>query len=105
MLKTTKSTRFAVESKDTKFEIGDNNVVDGNEVTNKTNSIQGKNQAKMTKSKDLVKSKNHDFLSNSRNMEAGLGFLTLGARLKFTKLRQAFVKASILHHFDLKCHM
>ena len=32
-------------------------------------------------------------------------FFTLGARLKFAKLRQAFVKAPILHHFDLDCHI
>ena len=29
-----------------------------------------------------------------------LDFLTPRARLAFTKLRQAFVKASILYHFD-----
>ena len=32
-------------------------------------------------------------------------FFTLKARLVFTKLRQTFVKASILHHFGLKCHI
>ena len=32
-------------------------------------------------------------------------FLTPGARLAFTKLRQAFVKAPILHHFDPKRHI
>lgn len=31
-------------------------------------------------------------------------FLTLRARLTFTKLRQLFLKASILHHFDRECH-
>ena len=32
-------------------------------------------------------------------------FLTLGARLVFTKLRQVFVKAPILYHFDLEHHI
>ena len=32
-------------------------------------------------------------------------FLIPGARLAFTKLRQAFVKALILHHFDLERHI
>ena len=30
----------------------------------------------------------------------GLDFLTLEAKLAFTELRQAFVKAPILHNFD-----
>ena len=34
-----------------------------------------------------------------------LDFLTPRARLAFTKLRQVFVKAQILHHFDLECHI
>ena len=32
-------------------------------------------------------------------------FLTSRAKLIFTKLRQAFFKAPILHHFDLKRHI
>ena len=30
---------------------------------------------------------------------------TLGAKLAFTELRQAFLKAPILYHFDLECHI
>ena len=59
----------------------------------------------MTKSKILVKSKNYDFPSNSRNMEAGLGFFTSKTSLAFIKLRQAFIEAPILHYFNLKCHI
>ena len=55
----------------------------------------GKNGRKTSKSKNLFKSKK----------TIGLDFLTLGARLAFTKLRQAFVKALILHHFDPECHI
>ena len=35
----------------------------------------------------------------------GSDFFTPGARLAFTKLRQAFVKAPILHHFDPERHI
>ena len=34
-----------------------------------------------------------------------LGFLTSGARRVFAKLRQAFIKAPILHHFDPEHHI
>ena len=59
----------------------------------------------MTKSKILVKSKNHDFFSNSKNMEAEPSFLIFKARLVFIKLRQVFIEALILHYFDLKYHI
>ena len=59
----------------------------------------------MTKSKILVKFKNHDFPPNSRNIEAGPGFFTPKARLAFTKLRQIFVEALILYYFNPKCHI
>ena len=32
-------------------------------------------------------------------------FLTFGAKKVFNRLRQAFVKAPIPQHFDLKCHI
>ena len=76
----------------------DGNVVGGGEATNPT---KRENLVKTTKSKILVKSKNHDFLK-SRPEKAGMGFLTPKARLAFIQLRQAFVKALILHHFDLR---
>ena len=41
--------------------------------------------------------------SKSKKMESG--FLTSRARKAFTELRQAFVKAPILHHFDLERHI
>ena len=47
----------------------------------------------------MFKSKN---LSKSKKTVRSLDFLTLGAKLAFTKLRQAFLKALILHHFDLE---
>ena len=42
-------------------------------------------------------------LSKSKKTE--LDFLTSGARMAFTKLRQVFIKAPILHHFDPKRHI
>ena len=71
-------------------------MVGGGEATN---LIKRKNPVKIRKSKILVKSKNHDF-PKSRPGEARMSFFIPKARLAFTQLRQVFVKAPILHHFD-----
>ena len=42
-------------------------------------------------------------LSKSKKTESG--FFTSGVRKAFTKLRQAFIKASILYHFDPERHI
>ena len=42
-------------------------------------------------------------LSKSKKRKSG--FLTSGAKRAFTKLRQAFIKAPIFHHFDLERHI
>ena len=47
------------------------------------------------KARKTSKSKN-----SSKFKTVGLDFLTPGAKLAFTELRQAFLKALILHHFD-----
>ena len=52
------------------------------------------------KSQNPSKSEN---LSKSKKTE--LGFLTSGARMAFTKLRQVFIKSLIFHHFDLERHI
>ena len=104
MLKTTGSTGSIANPEETKGGVGGDSVVDvvgGSEATNPT---KGKNLAKTTKSKILVKSKNHDFLK-SRPEEVGTGFFTPKARLAFTQLRQAFVEALIIYHFDPKNHI
>ena len=73
-------------------ESGMNDVeVDGGEV--EVDEI-GKKGRKTSKSKKLSKSKT-----------VGSDFLTPGAKLAFTKLRQAFLKAPILHHFDPERHI
>ena len=42
---------------------------------------------------------------NLSNKMVRSDFLTPEAKLAFIDLRQAFVKAPILHHFDLECHI
>ena len=105
MLKTTKSIRFIAKLKKTEIRINDNSIVSNNKVINYISSTKKKNQAKITKFKILVKSKNHDFPLNSKNVEAEPGFLISKAKLAFTKLRQAFVEAPISHYFNLKYHI
>ena len=61
--------------------------IDGNEI--EVDEIEKKDQ-KTSKSKNLSKSKK----------TVRSDFFTLGAKLAFTELRQAFLKALILHHFD-----
>ena len=107
MLKTIGSTGSAANPNETESKVDGDSVVGksmvgGGEATNLT---KRKNQAKITKSKILVKSKSYDFPPNSRNREAGMGFLTLKARLAFIQLRQTFIKAPIFHNFDLESHI
>ena len=44
-------------------------------------------------------------LLTSKNSNGATGYLTPGAKRAFTQLRQAFIKAPILRHFDLECHI
>ena len=64
----------------------DGSKVDGDEVGD---DEVGKKVQNSSKSKKSVRS----------------DFLTPGAKLAFAKLRQAFVKAPILHHFDPERHI
>ena len=43
--------------------------------------------------------------NSSKSKKTESGFLTSGARKAFTELRQAFIKAPILHHFDPERHI
>ena len=70
----------------------DNIEVDGDKV--RRNEV-GKKGRKTSKSKNLSKSKK----------TVRSDFLTFRARLAFAKLRQVFVKALILHHFDSERHI
>ena len=66
-----------------------NNEVD-DKIDNEVDDEVGKKRQKTSKSKNLFKK-----LSKSKKM-IGSDFLTSEARLVFTKLRQAFIKTSIL---------
>ena len=66
--------------------------VDGGEV--EVDEV-GKKAQKTSKSKNLSKSQK----------TVGSDFLTPGAKLAFTELRQAFLKALILYHFDPERHI
>ena len=41
----------------------------------------------------------------SKKLNGATSYLTFKAEVVFTLLRQAFIKALILQHFDLKCHI
>ena len=64
----------------------DGSEIDGGEVGD---DKIGKKVQNLSKSKKMVRS----------------DFLTPGAKLVFAELRQAFVKAPILHHFNLERHI
>ena len=70
----------------------DNFKVDSSEV--EVDEV-GKRDRKTSKSNNLSKSKK-TVISD---------FLTTGAKLAFSKLRQVSLKALILHHFDLERHI
>ena len=72
----------------------DEDEVDGDEFGNEVDDDIGMTVQKSSKSKNLFKSKKTE-----------LGFLTSGARKAFTELRQAFIKAPILYHFDPERHI
>ena len=69
----------------------DDDEVNGNEVDDEGYDEGGTKVQKSSKSKNLFKSK-----KTVRSSD----FLAPGAKEAFTKLRQAFLKAPILHHFD-----
>ena len=110
LLKTSRSTESKTQSGEGRVGIGGSrarrggskldgselygNEVDGDEIED--DEIEEKVQ-KRSKSKNSSKSKN---LSKST-----LDFLTPGTKLAFIKLRQAFLKAPILHHFDPERHI
>ena len=76
----------------------DGSELDGGEVDGGEFEVDevGNKVQKTTKSKNLSKSKKAIRPSD---------FLTPGAKLAFTELRQAFLKAPILHHFDPERHI
>ena len=76
----------------------DDREIDGDKVDD---DFQKKSK-KTSKFKNLFKFKK---LSKFKKTIGFLDFLTPGARLAFTELGQAFFKAPINYHFDLKDHI
>ena len=69
----------------------DNGEVDSGEVGDDEFGKKGENPSKSKNSPKFKKTE--------------LDYLISGARRAFTKLRQVFIKASILHYFDPECHI
>ena len=67
-------------------------------------SCKGQKSQKMAKSKKWIWAKKAEAFRAKNFGQSGL-FLTANTRRAFTKLRQAFVKASILNHFDPERHI
>ena len=101
ILKTLGSTEFKTWPGDGKVGVGgskarrERSKFDGNKLHgSKVDSDKVGDDEVVKKGQNLSKSK-----------KTKSGFFTSGARKAFTKLRQAFIKALILHHFDPKCHI
>ena len=85
----------------------------GKEFAKKSGKLKGQNLVKSRKLSKSEKSKGKKLKkpSKSKNspnfgtIEAGPNFLTFGARETFNRLWLAFIKAPILQHFGLKCHI
>ena len=78
------------------------NELDGRETGN--NKVNDKIDNEVGK-KDLKTSKSKNLFKKSAKKTVGSDFLTPGAKLAFTKLRQVFLKAPILYHFDSECYI
>ena len=79
------------------FRINDNEVVEVNKKVNKT-VVNLFNKLKNNKSKNLT------CIPNIWAMRKSI-FQTFNAKKTFNHLKQAFIKALILWHFDLKSHI
>ena len=102
MLKTLGSTESSKRLGKSRVRIGNNSRTKRDDSkldeikigNNKVDDKTGKKSQNPTKSKNLSKSKKTES-----------GFLTSEAKRVFTKLRQAFIKAPILHHFNPEHHI
>ena len=110
MLKTSGNTEPTTQSE--KYVIGvsndnragcDKNKVDGNELVHaEVDGSEIEDDEFGNKVQKTSKSKN---LSKSKKTVGSLDLFTPRAKLVFTKLRQTFFKAPIIHHFDLEYHI
>ena len=101
MLKTLKNIKFATQPGEGIVGVGgerkarhDKNKLDGSELDGA--EVNGNEVEDDEVGKKVQKT------SKFKKMVGSLDFLTFKAKLTFTELRQAFLKAPILYHFDLK---
>ena len=98
MMKTSGSTKFLTRSGKGKVKVGSDNRVghDGSKLNgNEVDDGEVKDDEVRKKVQNLSKSKN----------TVQLDFFIPGAKLAFAELRQAFIKALILYHFDPERHI
>ena len=91
-----------------RFDISRNSIKYVKKSANLFKLRKSKNK-KMSKSWNLAKSgkklSKNENLTNFNTIAARLKFLIFNARITFNYLQLAFIKAPILEHFDLKCHI
>lgn len=83
----TKSIESTIRPKKTKNKFDVNSMVDNNKITNQKSFAKIKIQAKMAKSKNLIKFENQDFSFNLKNINIRSNFFIFKGRLVFIKLR------------------
>ncbi len=67
-------------------------------------SRKGQKGQKTAKSKKWIRAEKAEAF-RAKNLSQSRSFLTSEARKAFTELRQVFIEAPILNHFDLKRHI
>ncbi len=79
-------------------------VKDQGEKEPEHKSRKGQKGQKTAKLKKWIQAKKVE-ASKAKNFGQSGSFLTADTRRAFTKLRQAFIEAPILNHFDPECHI
>ena len=111
MLKTLRSIKSLTQPGKDGVRVGNNSrdgydgiELDRSEIDDGENrdNEDGKKVQKISKSKNLFKSKKS---SKSKDTVRSLDFFTPRAKLAFTELKQAFLKAFIFYHRKPKCHI
>lgn len=74
-------------------------------IVSKSISISKSSAIKRVSSSYVVDEVNIIGKANIRFLQFEIGFLISKVRLAFVKLKQAFIKAPILHNFDSKYHI
>ena len=100
MLKTSGSTESKIRPGEGRVGVGGSKAGCKKSKLNGSELHAGEVDGSGVRDDEVVKGRN---LSKSKKTE--LGFLTSGARKAFIELRQAFIKAPIIHHFDLERHI